>query len=214
MSNIFISYVRENQEIIDKLVNDLEAFGINVWLDRNNLNPGDRWQDNIKKAISNGNYFLACFSDEYYIRDKTYMNEELTLAIEELRKRSTERAWFIPVLLSDCRIPEQKISSVEKLSDIHSIELYKDWACGIQKLISVIKPNRIDQLKALINTKNVIYEKPYYFCKTSKGKDGPFCQRCYDTTNKLIRLQSYENGCWECYECHNNYYDNTFYLYK
>ena len=87
MAHVFISYVRQNQDVVDKLTKELRARGVAVWLDRNNIDPGARWRDAIKRAIQSGNFFMACFSKEYSERDKTYMNEELTLAMDELRER-------------------------------------------------------------------------------------------------------------------------------
>jgi len=86
MSHVFISYVRENTEQIQNLQNALEAAGVEVWIDREQIKPGTRWQTAIREAIANGAFFLACFSRESSLRSKSHMNEEITLAIEELRK--------------------------------------------------------------------------------------------------------------------------------
>jgi hypothetical protein len=75
---------------------------VTVWLDRNDIEPGARWRDAIRKAIRGGKFFMACFSKEYSERARTHMNEELTLAIDELRTMPTDRTWFIPVLQQDC----------------------------------------------------------------------------------------------------------------
>jgi hypothetical protein len=68
------------------------------------------------------------------------MNEELTLAIEELRQFSTERVWFIPVLLSECDVPARKIGGGETLRDITWVPLYENWDIGIQRILEVIRP--------------------------------------------------------------------------
>lgn len=133
MAHVFISYVRENSDVVDKLADALTAGGLKVWLDRKDLAGGARWKDKVRKAIENGDYFLACFSREYSERLASYMNEELTLAIDMLRKMQ-DREWFIPVLLSG-GIPERRISNVEQLSDLNAIDLSGDWADGIQKLL-------------------------------------------------------------------------------
>jgi len=83
--HVFISYVRENQEQVDRLCQDLERNGVNVWLDRHSIKPGARWKDAIREAIRLGDFFIACFSEDYTSKKKSYMNEELTLATEELR---------------------------------------------------------------------------------------------------------------------------------
>jgi hypothetical protein len=66
------------------------------------------------------------------------MNEELTLAIEELRQYPTNRAWFIPVKLSNCEIPDRNIGAGETLRDIQWVELYEDWEKGIKNILKVV----------------------------------------------------------------------------
>jgi HEAT repeat protein len=135
MTHVFISYVRENSGVVDRLAAELSDRGATVWLDRNDIAPGSRWKDEIRKAIKNGDFFLACFSKEYNERQKTYMNEELVLAIDVLREMPTYRAWFIPVLINSGRIPERRISNAEDLSDLNAVDLSKDWNDGIERIV-------------------------------------------------------------------------------
>jgi len=113
MNHVFISYVHKDEEIVKKLVTELETAGITVWRDKNKLRPGVRWEKAIRDAISEGMYFIACFSENYWTKDKTYMNEEVTIAIEQLRLMHHDRIWFIPVKLSNCPIPDKKIGGGE-----------------------------------------------------------------------------------------------------
>lgn len=145
MPQVFISYVRENSEDVQRLARELRAYGIKVWLDKNDIKPGFRWKDAIREAISQGDFFIACFSVEYSERSKTYMHEELTLAVEELRQRPTDRAWFIPVLLSDTDIPNRSIGAGETLRDIQWVELYRNWNDGIKRILSVIQPDSVEE---------------------------------------------------------------------
>lgn len=138
--HVFISYVRENQDQVDRLCQDLERHGVNIWLDRNSIKPGARWKSAIQEAIRNGNFFIACFSEEYTSKTKSYMNEELILATEELRQYASDREWFIPVLLSECDVPARSIGAGETLLDINWVPLYENWDTGIQRILSVIEP--------------------------------------------------------------------------
>jgi hypothetical protein len=148
MPHVFISYVRENKEIVDRLAQALRSAGVEVWLDREKIKPGHRWKDAIREAIRQGDFFIACFSKAYDDRERTFMNEELTLAIDELRSRPTARAWFIPVLLSACDVPNRQISQVETLRDIQWVELYEDWEGGLQRILSVIQPDSVESLSS------------------------------------------------------------------
>ena len=140
MSHVFISYVSENQKEVDLLYEELTKHGVKVWLDRNDIKPGMRWKDAIREAIQDGSFFIACFSDKYYRRDTTYMNEELMLAIEQLSLRPTNRIWFIPVLLSECDVPARNIGGRETLLDIQWVPLYQDWDAGVRRILDVIDP--------------------------------------------------------------------------
>ena len=136
--HVFISYVRENQEQVDRLCQDLESHGVNVWLDRHSIKPGSDFRDAIRGAIQEGHFFIACFSNEYTSKAKTYMNNELMVAIDELRQYT--RPWFIPVKLSKCEVPNLRISSDKTLKDLQYVELHEDWDAGINDILSVIKP--------------------------------------------------------------------------
>jgi len=158
MAHVFISYIRENCILVDRLRNDLAEHGIEVWLDRDNIDPGVFWEEAIRKAINEGKFFLACFSDEYNSRHRSYMNEELTLAIEELRKRSSNHSWFIPVLFSGA-IPDRPIGAGKTLRSIQRIELNEEtWGEGISRLVEGIKAKshsskaQIQHLIALISS--------------------------------------------------------------
>jgi hypothetical protein len=36
-----------------------------LWLDKTDIKPGYRWKDAIREAISEGDFFIACFSEAY-----------------------------------------------------------------------------------------------------------------------------------------------------
>ena len=94
---------------------------------------------------------------------------------------------------------------------IDSLADSKIEIANIKELV-LEKETEIQKLNAQLKTKeNVIWENPYYFRQLSSGqKDGPFCQRCYDSENKLIRLHSpNNNGFWQCKECKNDFKDSS-----
>lgn len=147
MKHVFISYLRKNQDLVDKLVDSLIKAGLEVWLDKNDIKPGMRWQDAIRDAISDGAFFIACFSPEYWSTQRSYMNEELIIAIEEIRLRPAHVSWFIPVLLAPMKIPDRNIGAGETLRSFQWVELYQDWDKGILSIIDVIKNSGIFALE-------------------------------------------------------------------
>lgn len=137
-NHVFISYVREDVEKIDEMAATFKNHGVEVWLDREKILPGARWQAAIRRAIHSGAFFIACFSENYVARDITYMNEELTIAIERLRQTSRKRNWFIPVLLTDCEPPDLSIGGGETVRDLQWVDLQRNWDSGIKDILKVL----------------------------------------------------------------------------
>lgn len=51
----------------------------------------------------------------------------------------------------------------------------------------------------------MVYKAPSYWLKKGDSEDGPFCQKCYDADEKLIRLQGGSNDYWMCKQCNSHY---------
>jgi hypothetical protein len=123
--HVFVSYVHEDGDDVDQLCTVLEAAQIPYWRDRKSLGPGDAWKAEIRRAIRSGSLvFLGCFSDNQRGKDASHMNEELTLAIEEYRKRPPGRTWLIPVRFDSGEVPEWDLGAGRTLSDLNYVELF------------------------------------------------------------------------------------------
>lgn len=136
----FISYVREDATAVSRLADELTAYGARVWLDRNDLQPGQNWKDSIRRAIISGSFFIWCNSDASVSKSRSYANEELNLAIEELRMRSTDQAWFVPVKLTDAALPDREIGGGRRLSDLQWVDLSADWYVGVRRIAQLVAP--------------------------------------------------------------------------
>lgn len=136
--HVFISYVREDSENVDWLQRKLEAAGIRVWRDTAELWPGEDWRAKIRQAIrDDALVFIACFSHRSLARDRSYQNEEILLAIEELRCRRQGDLWLIPVRFSDCDIPDLDLGAGRTLRSIQHADLFDDRADeGITRLVA------------------------------------------------------------------------------
>lgn len=123
----FISYVREDSTAVNQLQRVLEAVGVPVWRDTAELWPGEDWRSKIRRAITNDALvFLACFSRNSLAREVSYQNEELNLAIEQLRRRNPGHPWLIPIRLDECSIPDWNIGAGRTLASIQHVDLFGD----------------------------------------------------------------------------------------
>lgn len=146
--HVFVSYLHEDGDKVDPLVEELRKGGVDVWRDRDNLHPGVRWESAIRRAIESGVAFIACFSESFDARGRSYMYEELTLAIDELRKRPYDRVWFIPVLLDPVAVPDWDIGAGDTLSKLHQVRLFADWDGEVKRLLQAIGPQAGDAPEA------------------------------------------------------------------
>jgi TIR domain len=138
--HVFISYVSDDAEMVDNLQGDLERAGVVVWRDRTSLGPGDRWKDSIRHAIADGAFFICCFSEASRKRTRSYMNQELSLAVEELQVRDRGKTWFLPVIFPGGQVPDWPIGPYESLRDFHHTVLSPDnWARGISDLVRTVR---------------------------------------------------------------------------
>jgi|GEM_PF-3055826 len=135
LAHVFLSYVHENNSQVDRLKADLENAGVETWIDRYQIVPGKLWKREIRKAIRDGAFFIACFSGEFKSRSYTPMHSELYIAIEELQNRAFEQDWFIPLKLTPCEIPDINVGAGRSLSDIQCLPMYPDWDASVQRLI-------------------------------------------------------------------------------
>jgi TIR domain len=136
----FVSYVHEDSAAVDRLCRLLNEEGVKTWRDRDDLAPGDRWKTAIQEAIrQHAMAFIACFSRTYTGRHRSYMNEELTIAVEEARLRPRDRAWLFPVPLDACEIPALALGAGEDLRDLQTTFRYQDPRRETARLADAIK---------------------------------------------------------------------------
>jgi WD40 repeat protein len=137
----FISYVREDSDEVDELQHMLEAAGVPVWRDTASLWPGEDWHSKIRDAITrDALVFIACFSNHGAARRKSYMNEELLLAVDQLRLRQPDDPWLIPVRFDDCPIPDFELGPIRTLASIHRADLFgSDHDRAAARLIAAVQ---------------------------------------------------------------------------
>jgi len=141
---VFISYVREDDARVDRLQNILEWAGIRTWRDTRNVEPGCEWREEIRRAVMASSLaFIACFSENSERKTITHQNEELILAVEQMRLRVPDSSWLIPIRFADCRIPAFDLGAGRKLDDtLQRLDLFDgSWESGIPVLLGTLLSN-------------------------------------------------------------------------
>ena len=84
--------------------------------------------------------FIACFSSHSVTRQKSHQNEELLLAVEQLRSRQPDDPWLIPVRFDDCAIPDRDLGGGRTLASLQQVDLFganRDAAAA--RLVAAVK---------------------------------------------------------------------------
>lgn len=105
------------------------------------------------------------------------------------------------------------VSLIKKGSTIEAqekiIEL-RESALELQEENIKLKERIKDLEQQVKKRNNVVWEEPLYWLQDGEKKEGPFCAKCYDTENKMVRAYKIEQGHWHCKACDNAYYDDTY----
>jgi hypothetical protein len=131
MGRVFISYSRRDIETVESIVAQLEAAGIEVWLDREAIMPGKQWRKQIVEGIDTAEAFILNLSPNSAASDNVL--KELNLAEEALEP------FILPVMLSEMKIPDQMRY---QLAGTQFVAYYLDSKRGVQDLIAEIKKRR------------------------------------------------------------------------
>jgi hypothetical protein len=140
VGHVFISYAHEDSNYVDRLQRSLEEAKLSVWRDKSSVWPGENWRIKVRSAITDNTLvFIACFSSASVARKVSYQNEEIILAIEQLRQRPQDEPWLIPIRFDECTVPDIDLGAGRTLTDIQSANLYgSNYDAECRRLVTTI----------------------------------------------------------------------------
>lgn len=111
---IFISYSRENDDIVTKLRETLALHGQIPWVDSHQMTGGDKLTDTIKHAIADASHFLVVVSLETLSSE--WVPQEIAIALKHASKINKPKV--IPVVLPGIKQAHLKLLGLDKLVHI------------------------------------------------------------------------------------------------
>jgi hypothetical protein len=94
---VFISYAREDLEVVQQIKAGLEAAGITTWFDMERLEAGDDYDRKIRRNIARCSYFLPVVSANTERRLEAYFRREWSYAIDRVRNMADGAVFILPV---------------------------------------------------------------------------------------------------------------------
>ena len=126
---IFLSYARDDQDMVKSVYKRLQAEGYSPWMDQFDILPGENWERSIRAAIQKADFFLI-FLSNHSVNRRGVLQQEIRMALDSWNKMLSDDIYLIPVRLSDCPIPGD-------LAPFQWVDFFVDT--GWDKLISAIK---------------------------------------------------------------------------
>jgi len=117
----FISYASEDREAVDALAEELEARGIRVWEDHQNLRAGDNWNEVLLDVIKRkADYVIVVQTPAMTTAIRGVFRREIEVAKAlqtEMGEFDGQRLHFlVPIKIGDCEL-------LSSLKEFHVIEV-------------------------------------------------------------------------------------------
>jgi len=134
--DVFLSYNRADEAAVEALARRLrEEAGLNPFLDRWHLVPGEPWQEALEAALDASQACAVCLGPAGL---GTWENEEMRAALDLRTERSGFRV--IPVLLPGAALPERgrlprflaRLTWVDFRPGLDDADAFHRLSCGVQ----------------------------------------------------------------------------------
>lgn len=130
--------------LYDRLVND----GVDAWLDKENILPGQAWDYEIRKAVRESDAILVCLSKQF--NQAGYRQKEVRLALDVAMEKPEGAIFIIPARLEECE-------TLESLRPWNWVNLFE--ADGYDKLLRALKA-QADKVGATMKGRRGAKSKP------------------------------------------------------
>ena len=141
MSDVFVSYAREDQTVVRWLVGELTGQGRDVWVDWEGIPPSAKWRDEVEAAIEGAGAFVFVITPDSL--DSPVCREELAHAVG-LNKR------VVPVLVRNpgdrplpdavelhnwvfCRTKREREENLDRI--VEALDTDLDWVKAHTRLL-------------------------------------------------------------------------------
>ena len=128
---IFISHVREDEQIALQLYSDLKDLGSDPWLDKQELLPGQNWKEEIWSAIRMSSHILILISRSL-VAKRGYIHKEIRQILDVHLEIPPGVVHIIPVRLDDT-----EPSHVE-LRDLQWVDIFPSYKKALESIAKAL----------------------------------------------------------------------------
>lgn len=140
---VFLCYAHADRDAVRGLYNHLTQDGVDAWLDKAKLLPGQDWELEIRKAVREADVVVVCLSNQF--NQRGFRQKEVRLALDTAMEIPEGEIFIIPARLEEC-------DTLESLRRLHWVDLFEDN--GYKKLKQSLGL-RAEQVDAIFHDKPV-----------------------------------------------------------
>lgn len=127
MALVFVSYSRQDTELVQELVDDLRRHNIPLWFDRDNIPLGVDWDVAIEHALEDASHMLLVLSKSS-VNSKN-VRDEIAVALDEDKV-------IIPIMINDCKPPL-------RVRRIQYTDFRNNYDRGLKAILKVFAKDRL-----------------------------------------------------------------------
>jgi hypothetical protein len=121
---IFVSYASADLEIAHHVVRQLQAAGCLVWFDKEQIQPGERWEEVLREAVEDRcGLFVSIISDHTAERLEGYTILERNLAARRRDRFAESAVFYLPVRIDagEPMIPSNEPRAMRQVHGVRKI---------------------------------------------------------------------------------------------
>lgn len=121
---VFISYSIRDAAIADEVVAALQRAGVDLWIDRTEIKPGDSFVERMNSGLAEAGYVVLLWSKS--AQESHWVQQEYQSAL------ALKRVVLCPLIIEPVPLPPM-------LAHLHAIDLTRDRPAGLKKLSEFLK---------------------------------------------------------------------------
>jgi hypothetical protein len=114
---VFLCHAHADRDAVRGLYTRLTKDGVDAWLDKEKLLPGQDWELEIRKAVREADVVVVCLSKQF--NQAGFRQKEVRLALDTAMEKPEGEIFIIPARLEEC-------DNLESLRKWHEVDLFED----------------------------------------------------------------------------------------
>lgn len=103
---IFLCHSSSDKPVVRAMYRRLRTDGFAPWLDEEDLLPGQRWEEEIPRAVRGSDVVIVCLS-KGSVTKAGYVQKEIKYALDVADEQPEGAIFLIPLRLEECQVPDR-----------------------------------------------------------------------------------------------------------